>query len=343
MRYIFKGKEIEAQDLEEFIELLSNMFLEEAGNIHAFFDEAKKAYEECYKDSDIYGTPLPSWPIVKVFGSRKLLNYPKEHPHFYDWINKTYKEKLDEYFKNDDLKTLLCALIGYVGADPDKISASTALTAIISYYMYGGYFPRGGAQRFANTLRRVIEDHGGKVLVRHRVDKILVENREVKGVKVRDKVFRSPIVVANVNAKTTFLELIDEKNLDKKFIEYIKSLKMSPSCFLVFLGVDMDLSNYPTLIKNLDEGYGIVINSNADPSLAPKNKSSITIIAPANYHDFPGRGTKEYLEKKREFAKALIKKAEKIISNLSKHIIVQDVATPRTCLLYTSPSPRDRG
>ncbi len=47
---------------------------------------------------------------------------------------------------------------------------------------------------------------------------------------------------------------------------------------MVFLGVDMDLSDYPTLIENLDEGYGIVINSNADPSLAPKDKTSITIL-----------------------------------------------------------------
>ena len=39
---------------------------------------------------------------------------------------------------------------------------------------------------------------------------------------------------------------------------------MSPSAFMVFLGADVDLSSYPTLIKNLDEGYEIIINSNAD-------------------------------------------------------------------------------
>jgi len=56
----------------------------------------------------------------------------------------------------------------------------------------------------------------------------------------------------------------------------------------------MNLSNYSTLIKNFDEGYDIVINSNADRDLAPKGKASITIITSANYHDFPERGTKEY-------------------------------------------------
>ncbi len=335
IRYIFKGRKFDASSLEEFTKNLSEIFPDEKENIYAFFDDAEKAYEECYKDIE-YGTPLPAWLIVKVYGKRKLLNYPKEHPHFFEWMNKTYKQKLDEFFTNEDLKTLLCALIGYLGTKPEETPASSALTAVVSYYIHGGYFPKGGAQNFANALKKVIESYGGKVLVRHRVDEILVENGEVKGVKVGDKIFRSPIVVANANAKTTLLELVGVKNLDRKFVEYIKSLKMSPSCFLVSLGVDMNLSEYPTLIENLDEEISIVINSNADQSLAPKGKASVTILTGANYHDFPERETKEYLEKKKGFTETLIKKAEKVIPDLSKHILVQDAATPKTFERYTS-------
>ncbi|MDI6603239.1 MAG: NAD(P)/FAD-dependent oxidoreductase, partial [Patescibacteria group bacterium] len=335
-RYIFKGRDIKAQNLDEFIKLLSEMFPNEKESISDFFDEAEKAYEECYGEAEIYGTPLPAELIVKVFGERKLLDYPREHPHFYDWMNKSFKQKLDEHFKNDDLKTLLCALLGYIGTDPDKTSASSALTACVSYYLYGGYFPKGGAQKFANSLKEFIERYDGEVLLKHKVDKILTEKGEVKGVKVGDKVFRSPIVISNANAKSTFLELVGGENLDKGFVEYIKGLKMSPSCFMVFLGVDTNLSNYPTLIKNLDEDYEVVINSNADPSLAPKDKSSVTILTGANYHDFPERGTREYLQKKKELAKMLIHKVEQTIPDLNKHIVVQEAATPKTFERYTS-------
>ncbi|ADM28598.1 All-trans-retinol 13,14-reductase [Ignisphaera aggregans DSM 17230] len=335
VRFIFRGREIDVDNLEGFIRILSEMFPEERDDIYAFFDEAMKAYDECYKDL-IYGVPLPAELIAKVFGSKKLLDYPKEHPHFYDWMNKTYKEKLDEFFSNDDLKTLLCALLGYLGTKPEETPASSALTAVVSYYLYGGYFPKGGAQRFADTLKNYIESHGGKVLIRHRVDKIIIENREVRGVKVGNKIFRSRIVVANTNAKTALLELVGEKHLPKDYAEYIKNLKMSPSAFMVFLGIDMDLSSYPTIINNLDEGYSIVINSNADPSLAPRGKASITILTIANYHEFPERGTREYLEKKRELAEMLIRKVEKIIPDISRHIVVIDIATPRTFERYTS-------
>lgn len=335
VKYIFKGKEIYANNFDEFQNTLINMFPFEKENIFKFFYDGQKAYIECYKDSEIYGVPLPSELIVKVFGSRNLSNYPKEHPHFYDWMNKSYKEKLDEYFKNENLKILLSSLLGYVGSSSDKVAASSALTACVSYYLYGGYFPKGGAQNFANTLKDFIEKNKGKVLTKQKVDEILIENKKVFGVKVKEKIFKAPIVVGNANAKTIFLNLIKNEALDKKFVEYIKGLKMSNSAFMVFLGVDMSLSNYPTIIKNLDEGYDIVINSNADNSLAPKDKASITILTIANYYDFP-ENKEEYSKKKKEMTEFLISKVENVIPQLNKHIIVKDAATPKTFESYTS-------
>jgi len=46
----------------------------------------------------------------------------------------------------------------------------------------------------------------------------LIENGEVKGVEVGDKIFRSSVVVSNANAKTTFLELVGEENLDRSML-----------------------------------------------------------------------------------------------------------------------------
>lgn len=68
-------------------------------------------------------------------------------------------------------------------------------------FLYGGYYPRSGAQKFAENLKEIIERNDERVLVKHRVDKIVVENNEVKGVVVEGKVFKSRIVVANANAK----------------------------------------------------------------------------------------------------------------------------------------------
>jgi len=338
-RYIFNDREIDVPgNLKGYVELLSGLYPEEKNSIHAFFEDVEKSYVECFggKGVDIYGVPLPDYLIAKVLGEKSLLDHPKEHPHFYAWFDKTYKQKLDDYFENEELKELLCAMIDYIGTKPEGTSADTALTVLGYYFIHGsGYFPKGGAD-FTDAFKEFIENHGGKVLLKHKVDEILIENGEVRGVKVRDGTFRTPVVVSNANARTTFLGLVREDKLDKEFVGRMMELKMSPSCFMLFLGVDMDLSDYPVLNKNLDDGYEVVINSNADPTLAPRGKASVTILKLANYYDFPKRGTKEYLEKKKELAEKLVGKAEGIIPGLSKHIIVQDAATPKTFERYTS-------
>jgi len=336
-KYILKGQEIQISDnLNDTMKMLSELFPKEKENIHRFFEDVRKAYEEVYKEAEIYGTPLPDYLIVKACGERKLLDYPKEHPHFYGWLGKTFQEKLGEFFTNEELKSFLNGLSAYTGTKPEKTSAVMALTVWMGYFIHRGYFSKGGAQNFVNTLSDFIKNNGGKVLLRHKVDKIIVENSTVKKVKVGDAIFDAPVVVANANAKTTFLELVGEDNLDKEFVDYIKGLKLSPSCFVVYLGMDLDLSNYPVLTKNLDEGFDVAIISNSDRNLAPEGKSSILILADANYYNFPERETKEYEEKKKEFAGKLIQKVEKVIPNLGKHIEVLETATPRTMERYTS-------
>ncbi|MCX8095386.1 MAG: NAD(P)/FAD-dependent oxidoreductase [Caldisericia bacterium] len=334
-QYILNSEKIDQKDLESFISLLSQKFPHEKENIIRFFDDAKNAYIECYKDVKFFGTPLPAELILKVLGSKYLVNYPREHPHFYDWMNKTFEDKLNEYFKDNNLKKLISSLVGYVGSSPNKIYASSALTNCVSYFLFGGYFPKGGAQNFSNSLKNKIEEYNGKVLTNHEVQKIVVENGVVKGVISNEKFFKSDIVISNINAKVTFLKLIDQKEIDKDYIEYIKSLRMSPSCFMTFLSVDIDLKGYPNLIKDIDDEIDVVINSNADPNLALTNKSSITIISGANYYDFPKRESEEYKNLKEKYINESIEKLIKLIPEIKDKILIKEGATPKTFERYT--------
>jgi len=335
-KYIYKGRAIDVPPRPaEFAALLSEMFPGERGNVASFFDDAARAYEETYMNTPLYGTPLPDYLIVKLLGDRALLNFPSEYPHFYDWMGKTYRQKLDEHFGNEELKGLFCALLGYAGTTPEETSGLTGLTACLAYYLHGGYFPRGGAGSFADSLKDVIERRGGRVVVNYRVDKILTERRRVRGVRCGSEIFQSQVVVANANARTALLQLVDPYELGRYYIDYIKGLKMSPSCFLVFLGVDMDLSGYPVLIRDIDGDFGVCINSNADGRLAPAGQASVTLTAPISYHDFPSREERTYSQRKERLAALLVRKAEDLIPELSQHVVVLDAATPRTLERYT--------
>ncbi|MFH1233023.1 MAG: FAD-dependent oxidoreductase, partial [Patescibacteria group bacterium] len=185
-KYILKGKEILIPDnLNDTIKMLSELFPEETENIQGFFENVKKAYEECYQEAEIYGISLPDYLIVKVFGEKKLLDYPKEHPYFYDWLDKTFQEKLDKFFTNEDLKSFLGGLSAYTGTKIEETSALRALTVWMGYFIHGGHFTKKGAQNFTDTLSNFIKIHGGNVLTNYKVDKITVKNNIVEGVKVR--------------------------------------------------------------------------------------------------------------------------------------------------------------
>ena len=58
-----------------------------------------------------YCVPLLAELIVKVSGARKLFDYPKED--FYDWMNKTYRQRLDEYLETGPEKTPASSAVIY--------------------------------------------------------------------------------------------------------------------------------------------------------------------------------------------------------------------------------------
>jgi len=104
----------------------------------------------------------------------------------------------------------------------------------------------------------------------------------------------------------------------------------------VYAGIDADLSAYPSLIENMDGDFRILINSNVEPRLAPRGRSSLTLIAPMGYRDFPPRDERDYDDRKRQFAALLLRKATEVIPGLSDRVVVLDAATPRTLESYTS-------
>lgn len=322
----------------DFIELLKREFPDEQQNIPRFFREVEKVYREIYQDVTLNGgTPLPPPLIYRVRGPQALLDYPKNHPHHYLWMQKSFQEVLDTYFQNRELKAFLSVLTAYLGAGAEDLNAD-AMAIIFGYYFDGGYYPRGGSQRLADTLAGVIGRHGGEIRTGCLVEKILLENCAVYGVAAGGKEYRSRIVVSNANAKNTFFSLVGKEHLPGWFTAYLKTLKESVSAFMVYLGVDMELAGYSPLLKVVrnGEGLGIVISSNLDPSLTPPGKASVSLITlfPAGT-DFGLRGSKDYHRKKKAFSEKLISLANQVIPGLSRHIVVQDAATPQTFARYT--------
>jgi all-trans-retinol 13,14-reductase len=337
--YKLGGNEIKAFDgVEGFEGQLAVLFPEEAENLTAFFEDAKAAFDEWHGDLEKYGTHLSPELILKISGEDGLREHLEKCPHYFDWYSKSWKQKLDEYFTDEGLRDLLNSIINHMSIDLELTPAEGVLRDY-GFIRYGSFFPKGGAQKLVDAIRGFIEDNGGKVLLNQKVERILTEDGAVVGVETWDKNFRSSLVVSNSNVKNTILEMVERREFDESYIESIQALEMQETYFSVFLGVDKDFSDYPTMIRDddtqLETFFFMIINSNADPTYAPEGLASVAITSISSYDDFPERGTREYFKKKRAVANQLIETADEHFPGLKENILVRTEATPKTYERYT--------
>ncbi|RLA38572.1 MAG: all-trans-retinol 13,14-reductase, partial [Gammaproteobacteria bacterium] len=321
-------------NLEDLVSMLAEMFPDEGENLVAFMEDAEKAQDEYYRYADTYNVAMTPELVAKALGIAEE-QYRQENPHIYDWLSCSVEKKFNEYFKNSELIDMLTMLMIYHGTDLDVTPAHTLLRSY-GYFRNGNYYSKGGAQRFVNALRKFIKRQGVEVLFNHKVDEIVVRDNRVAGVRAAGKTFNSPVVVSSAHACNTYLQLVDGAHLEEQFIRYIQELEIPYSLLMVFLGVDMDLSDYPAIIHNhtQDGGYMTLIASNTDPKSAPAGKANVVLFELCAYDDFPQRSSQTYLEKKKAASDALIAKAEKQIPGLRDHIVVEDAATPQTLERY---------
>lgn len=298
---------------KDLVDQLSLYFPKEKASILSFLQEAEQALIEMYTNA-------------------------QQAPTLLKWQKVSFQQKLDEFFKEPDIQAFFRAYLCYLGMKSDHIRANQALAPCLGYLLFGGYSIKGGPQHFANALKMVIEKQGGIVLLNTKVDEILLKEGAVVGVRSGRTIFQSPLVVSNVNAKTTFLHLLPKGALNQPFLDAISHLKMSQSACVVNLGVDLDLSKLPSHITLLDQNHSftLVVNSSADPSLAPKRKASITIFCKGKYSETPLLDTPEYARFKEKIAEKAVAQAEKLIPELRAHIVVKDVITPRSLEHFTS-------
>jgi len=342
-KYIYPEHTIRVPvDVEQYERELSQLFPNESG-IHDYFETLDKMWHETHGLAD---TPTIS-----------------------RYRNKTFQNLLDDYLSDSKLKTIVSSAWSYLGLPPSRVDAVSLAIALVSYHD-GAYTPKGGYQKLADAFANGYMRDGGTLSLRTQVAKIIIEGGKAIGVALQDGTeSKAKHIISNADTKLTFLRLVGEEHLEKGFAHMIENLKMSKSGFVVHLGVDMDLTNldlkYGTIIYNpsydIEEGFiafekkeiitdidrmgfGLSVPSLDDPSMAPPGQHCLHILLLAPYHyknDWlteEGKRGEEYRRLKEELANRLIKAAEKVIPDLSQHIVTRDVSTPMTFERYTLSS-----
>jgi phytoene dehydrogenase-like protein len=176
--------------------------------------------------------PLFDWLEVKEEDRAEALRTMTEltlmSPQEIDTLHDiSFKEWLDRYQMP---KTAYAFLIGPVAdgcfmVPVDVLSASEAIRTLQDVFLRsGGVFCQGGFGKLADTYAEAVTANGGRVIMRARVEKIIVEQGQVTGVVTDKGSFQAPIVVSNAGLQPTVLKLVGEEHFDKGYVNYVKDL-----------------------------------------------------------------------------------------------------------------------
>jgi all-trans-retinol 13,14-reductase len=158
------------------------------------------------------------------------------------WSGSTFAEFLDSCTHDPRLRAVLAGQHLDYAQSPSRVSALMGLLLPMHLIESGGYYPRGGGQAVSDALAASVESNGGKLLLRTRARRILVEQGCVKGVVIESKhlgtrVVRAPVVVSNADVKRTYLELVGPEHLATKTVARVEGFEMAPALGSVYLGV----------------------------------------------------------------------------------------------------------
>ena len=309
-----------------------------------FGDDVK--VDEMLKLEERVEAAVTGWALTKIL--------PEWFPHglkeslhqtigkkWIDYLGKSVNDVLvGELGFPEKLASVMGYMYGNYGAIPAK--APFAFHAInLFHYRYGAYYPVGGPSYIVECIVPTIENRGGQVAVKCRVDEILVEGNTAVGVRLDDgTVINSRLVISDASAYTTFMDLLP-RNLSKMhgYPPKFDDLGPSPVHMYYFLGYD-DAPDLPAHIvwhlpaydidaadakyrANMDFEGGqacyILCPSGRDPAFKERygNKGTVLVLAEA-----PG----EWVERQKTdpaFKAELIAKMEAHFHQIVEHHIPQ--------------------
>ncbi len=358
-RAIFPDHDIRVpnRDLPAYVKLLSAQVPDEQEGIEDLFDDMKGLAEDIRKYS-------------AAGGRVDMTRFSVDYAYLVKAAGKPWGAMVDARLKDPKLKAIVSTLWGYYGLPPSRVSSYYFALPTIGYLLEGGFYPVGRSQKISDALAKYIEDHGGKIMPRTGVEKILVKDGAAYGVRTSDgKEYTGRAIVSNANAPDTFRKMLDDPTPVKATLARMDKLSISLSSFQVFLGLKKDLvgelglkdsevfyntgydieKDYQACVRGDydNPGFTATLYDNLYRGYSPEGKNTVTIMTLQGFEHwekyaadyFAGKKDAYHAEKNR-MADILINQAEKILlPGLRKAIEVRDAATPLTNIRYTS-NPR---
>jgi phytoene desaturase len=260
----------------------------------------------------------------------------------FESMNQVNQAKL----KHPKLVQLFNRFATYNGSDPYQ--APGILTSIANLELNRGtYYPETGMYQITDTLLKVAVGLGVKFHFNAGVEKIIVNNRVAKGIKVKGESFFADLVVSNMDIYPTYKKLLS----DQKQPENILNQERSSSALIFYWGIDRQFSelglhniffsdNYQQEFHHIfktktiapDPTIYVNITSKHTPSDAPKGMENWFVMV-----NVPSNSGQDWDRLIPEIKISVLEKLQRILGvDIAQHIKTESILEPRTIESKTS-------
>ena len=278
------------------------------------------------------------------------------------WATRSGQDLIEHFISDPVLRGILAGQSGDHGMPPSQVSAFVQ-AGIMHHYFNGGYYPLGGAFAIPRAFVRELKQAGGEIRLATSVEKILLEDGKVTGVRLADgEDIQAKNVISNADPEITFGKLIGRESLSKKLVNKLDRVTYSVSALSLFFAVDMDLraagldSGNFWLYDNEDvdglyklgltdyvlkadapASMFLTVTTLKDPSKMHAGIHTCEAFTFVDYAAFEqwadslkGDRPAAYEAEKEELAEKLFRKLDEFVPGISEHIVFWSLATPLT-------------
>ena len=306
--------------------------------------------------------PRPLLPLGGLLRSFQQLT-ERQQAVFVQLMTMSAADFLDQWFETDPLKATMSAS-GIIGTYLGVRSPGTAYV-LLHHYMgeIDGAFrawgiPKGGTGGISEAIGRAAEAKGAEIRMEASVGRILTRGGQAVGVALEGsgEEIEADVVLSSVDARRTFLDLVEPGVLDPSFEEEVRRFKFRGSSGKVNLAVDRlpDFTCLPGPGEHLrgaisfspsvdemeqaydDAKYGhwsrrpyidMIIPTLVDPSMAPPGKHVVScFVQYAPYNLAPELGSWD--DNREAFGDAVVDRIAEFAPNIRDVILYRNVQTP---------------
>ena len=257
----------------------------------------------------------------------------------------SFSKLIDRHITHPRLREMLYQYATYSGASPFRAPGTLAVIPHAEQY-FGGWYPRGGMYRIAESLAVVAQKLGVTIRTDCAVDSVMIEDATARGVRLHTgETILGDSIIANSDVVYTYRDLIERAHRKKYNNQTLDRLEPGGSGMVLLLGVD---GTYPQLAHHTkfmpadyksdltamfetrtipdDPCIYVAASTRTDASQAPDGCENLFVLASAPAID----GKLNWAEQGPRYRNQLIETLESRwgLTHLSKRIVVEKQFTP---------------